>query len=185
MKSQSSTSPIILGSLLILLSIFSLGAVSLMAFNGDKDEDAQQSKIPNPDRAFGQIEQETEQLIVPIQPNRGSGGDATASPQVGIRTGTYSNPPTHITSSSYSSSSRTSRPPSFANSSSHNNFSSSSLNLSNPGVSNFSSSSPSTSSSSNSTLNSSSVDIGISSSTTSSFDPASNRSSSSNNNLGF
>lgn len=206
MKPKSNTLPVILGSVLVMGSLFSLAGISLMAFNGagDKDKTPKKGQVTNPDTASGLIEENTEQLIVPIQPRRASGADATSNSENGIRIGTYSNPPTSISSSSYSSGVRQNRPLGNVNSGHPNNsdLSSQNLNTSNPSTSRFSTFNPSqnsggslltsplgsTGSSSNSLLNSPSLDNGtnLSTSSRSSFsNRSSTRSRSSNNNLGF
>jgi hypothetical protein len=204
MKPQSSTLPVILGSVLVIGSLFCLAGVSMTAFHGDKDKDPKKGQVPNPDTASGLIEENTEQLIVPIQPRQASGADATSNHENGIRIGTYSNPPTSISSSSYSSGLHHNRPLGITNSSHNNNsdLSSQNLNTSNPSTSRFSSSNPSrsssnslltspfpsTGSSNNSLLNSPSLDTGtnLSTSTRSSFNSrSSTRNRSSNNDLGL
>jgi hypothetical protein len=180
MKQKSSTFPLIAGFLLIVGSFLGLAGVSLMALDSSTDEETaqqeQQKQAGETDFSSDFVGEETERLIVPIQTEGASGADATSSSQTGIPTGTYSNPPTSISSPSSSSYSSTS-PLETDNSSNTSGLSSQSLNTSSPSTSSFSSFSSSTSSSSSeSLLDSSSFDAGIeSSSSSSSFSPNSSR----------
>jgi hypothetical protein len=112
---SNNTAPLIVGSVLVFLSFFSLAGVSLVAFNKDDDKTTKPGSIPNPNETFGAIEQKTEQLIVPLQTTGRGGPDAL--PQTGIKTGTYSNPPTRISPGNYSSVSNRNRPLETGNSS--------------------------------------------------------------------
>jgi hypothetical protein len=176
----NSKAPLIVGLVLVFLSCFALAGVSLVAFDRDDEKTTKPGSIPSPDKTFGAIEQKTEQLIVPIQTTGRGGPDAL--PETGIKTGTYSNPPTRISSSNYSSVSNRNRPLGVGNSSNNRGLSSQGFNNFNSSTPNYNNrfNSSGSRNGSNSLLNSPSFNTGTdySSSSRSSF----NRTSSSRNN---
>ena len=141
-QKKSVSTSVLVGVSLLFLVVLGMGGIAYSFYRTEIAEEIEESAdMANDDSPFEQLKKEKNMVIVPVpEENGGSGG--TNFNTEGIPTGTYSNPPSNITSTSSSYSTETNRPIDDSNSSVYSNSQSSRRSLVDP-LPNYSSSSSS------------------------------------------
>ena len=145
MRNKSVSTSVLAGISLLFLVILGMGGIAYSFYRTEIAEEKEESAdMANDDSPFEQLKKEQNMMVVPVPEENASSGGIDFE-QEGIPTGTYSNPPSNITSTSdsYKSySTEENRPIDDSNSSVYSNSSNSSRSLTNslPNYSNSSSS---------------------------------------------
>lgn len=140
MQKKSVSTSVLVGISLLFLVVLGMGGIAYSFYRTEIAEEIEESAdMANDDSPFEQLKKEKNMVIVPV-PEENSGSGGTNFETEGIPTGTYSNPPSNITSTSDSYSVRTNRPIDNSDSSVYSNSRNSSRSLVDP-LPNYSSSS--------------------------------------------